>query len=397
VDISGNVYVKQGARLGNDTSGNWSEIEKGKIRKITPAGWVTTLAEMDNFDNPFGGLVVDASGNVYAADYDSISKITPSGTVTRNVFSDALPIDSRIGFRLPIGGISIDTSGNLYVSTSQESFGLQLIRKITPAGQATTLVSNANFIDLGPITVDASGNIYGIERGSYYWNGRDRVQDLDSLRKITPAGGVTSQAKVFGALNSGTGISIAADTLGNVYVPIFSGNKIIKISPAGVITNLAGSGQEGNTNGTGTSASFRNPNAVAVDSSGNVYVADLGNNLIRKISPTGLVTTLAGNGEYGIENGAGTAASFSGPFALTVDTSGNVYVAQGGNWVIRKITPAGLVTTVVGNGEMGGKTNGKAYEVSVKMDDNFFMATDPLGNLYFGNTGAIQKVTFVKP
>ena len=214
-----------------------------------------------------------------------------------------------------------------------------------------------------------------------------------SLKKITPAGGVTTVAKDLMIYYEN---SIAADAFGNVYVADLYNHLIRKISPTGLVTTLAGSGQEGNTNGTGTSASFRLPIGVAVDSSGNVFVADSENYLVRKISPTGQVTTFAGSGQSGRENGVGTAASFGGLGPLTVDTSGNVYVADLGNRVIRKITPAGLVTTIVGNGEMSGKTNGKAYEVSVQMDGSS-MATDSLGNLYFRGSKGIQKVTFVKP
>ena len=115
-------------------------------------------------------------------------------------------------------------------------------------------------------------------------------------------------------------------------------NKLIrKITAAGVVTTLAGSGSSGSTNGTGTAASFNNPHGVAVDGSGNVYVADTDNKLIRKITSAGVVTTLAGSGSQGSADGTGTAASFSYPYGVAVDGSGNVYVADYFNHKIRKI------------------------------------------------------------
>jgi sugar lactone lactonase YvrE len=117
-----------------------------------------------------------------------------------------------------------------------------------------------------------------------------------------------------------------------------TGNNLIrKITAAGVVTTLAGSGRAGSTNATGTAASFDTPYGVAVDSSGTLYVSDTGNNLIRKITAAGVVTTLAGSGSAGSTNGTGTAASFSTPSGLTMDASGALYVADFRNNLIRKI------------------------------------------------------------
>ncbi|MDP6772479.1 MAG: Ig-like domain-containing protein, partial [Anaerolineales bacterium] len=130
---------------------------------------------------------------------------------------------------------------------------------------------------------------------------------------------------------------LAVDFIGNVYVADTWNHLIRKITPAGVVTTLAGSGYEGSANGTGTAASFRLPSGIAVDGSGNVYVADHTNNRIRKITSAGVVTTLAGSGSEGSADGTGTAASFYYPAGVAVDGSGNVYVAGHGNHLIRKI------------------------------------------------------------
>jgi len=121
-----------------------------------------------------------------------------------------------------------------------------------------------------------------------------------------------------------------------------------------VVTTLAGSGKPGSADGTGTEASFSVPSGVAVDENGNVYVADLANNRIRKITAEGAVSTLAGDGKAGALDGDGLTARFNVPFGVTVDSSGNVYVADRENNLIRKITPRGVVTTLAGAGNKGG-------------------------------------------
>jgi sugar lactone lactonase YvrE len=137
--------------------------------------------------------------------------------------------------------------------------------------------------------------------------------------------------------------------MGNLLVADSGNNTIRKISPAGLVTTLAGTaGKKGAANGKGAAARFNYPMAVAVDSVGNVYVADSGNNTIRKVTPASVVTTLAGTaGTEGNADGAGAAAQFYQPNGVAIDGAGNVYVADTCNHAIRKITPAGVVTTWV--------------------------------------------------
>jgi sugar lactone lactonase YvrE len=299
-------------------------------------------------------------------------------------------------------GVAVDSSGNVYVADNNNS----LIRKITPAGVVSTLAGNglpgsangtgtaASFTYPEGVAVDSLDNVYVADT----WN---RL-----IRKITPAGVMTTLAGsgVSGSAN-GTGTaasfafpsSVAVDANGNVYVVDGSNHNIRKITPAGVVTTLAGSGVTGSANGTGAAASFNYPSGVAVDSLGNVYVADTLNQLIRKITPAGVVSTLAGSGVTGSANGTGAAASFRYPDGVAVDSSGNVYVADTDNQLIRKITPAGVVTTLAGIDYVRGSADGTGTAASFRYP--YGVAFDSVGNIFvsdkFGHL--IRKITFVKP
>ena len=187
-------------------------------------------------------------------------------------------------------------------------------------------------------------------------------------------------------------LGVAVDGAGNVYVADYSNNLIRKISPAGVASTLAGTGATGADNGAGSIATFNLPEGVAVDAAGNVYVADTYNHLIRKITPDGTVSILAGNGTAGSSNGTGTGASFNSPFGVAVDASGDVYVADSGNNLIRKITPGGAVSVFAGNGVKGAKNaNGSAASFNTPSG----VAVDKAGNVYVAdeNNNLIRKIT----
>lgn len=288
VDAVGNVYV--------------ADVVNNKIRKISTAGVVTTIAGSTQgfadgtgtaaqFNNPWG-VAVDAAGNVYVADTfnNKIRKISPTGVVTTlagstNGFTDGTGTTAR--FEFPTA-VSLDGQGNVYVA---DTFNHK-IRKVSPTGVVTTL----------------AGSTQGFAEG-------------------------TGSAAQFS-----TPYGIAVDASGNAYVADEGNHKIRKISPTGVVTTLAGSTQ-GFTDATGTAAQFNAPRGVAADNAGNVYVADMSNHKIRKISPTGVVTTLAGSGTAGFANGAASnVAQFNSPRGVTVDAAGNVYVADYSNHKIRKIT-----------------------------------------------------------
>lgn len=173
-------------------------------------------------------------------------------------------------------------------------------------------------------------------------------------------------------------LAVAMDGTGNLYVTDSRNQAIRKISPAGVVSTFAGSGYAGYVNGTGTGASFRNPAGLAIDAYGNVYVADQQNHAIRKITPGGVVTTVAGNGTAGFTNGSGTSARFNLPADICIDASGNLYIGDSNNNRIRKITTSGIVSTYAGSGAVG-SSNGAAASASFK--DPRGLLFDTSGNL----------------
>ncbi len=324
----------------------------------------TGLANTDSitFYSP-ADVAVDAAGNIYVADYgnDLIRKITPAGLVSTlagtGVQGDINATGALASFNRP-SGVAVDANGNVYVADQ----GNSQIREITPAGVVTTLAggdttgttngpgASATFFNPTGVAVDPKGNVYVADAG----NNLIRLINTSGIVS-TYAGSVTDTTQSI--FNNPTGV--AADALGNVFVANYLNSNILSINASGTINVLAGTGVQGSANGPANAATFFFPSNVAVDAAENVYVADEVNNLIRKITPNGTVSTLAGSGVAGATDSTGTAASFNGPAGIAVDAAGNVYVADANNNLIRKITPAGLVTTVAGNGQAGYQ-NGQA-------------------------------------
>jgi hypothetical protein len=299
-------------------------------------------------------------------------------------------------------GVATDSAGNVYVA---DTFN-ETIRKITPAGVVTTLAGTAGmsgstdgtgaaarFKAPWGLAADGVGNVYVADTGN------------DTIRKITPAGMVTTLAGMVGMTGSVDGMgtaarfnspfSVASDSSGNVYVADGDNDSIRKITPDGMVSTLAGTaGITGSADGTGAAARFSGPQGVTTDSAGNVYVADNENHTIRRITPAGVVSTFAGTAPIrGSTDGTGAAASFDGPQSATTDSAGNTYVADTGNSTIRKITPAGVVTTFAGMAGMTGSADGPG--AAARFNSPTGVATDNAGNVYVADlgNGTIRKIT----
>jgi DNA-binding beta-propeller fold protein YncE len=187
---------------------------------------------------------------------------------------------------------------------------------------------------------------------------------------------------------------MAADAAGNAYVVDRGSHSIRKISAAGHVTRLAGTpGQPGHADGPGAGASFNSPEGIVSDTSGRLYVTDSGNHTIRVIDPSGVVSTLAGEaGVSGAADGAGAIARFSRPTGIVIDTFGTLYVADTANHTIRKVSPTGSVTTLAGAAGAPGVEDGDA--ASARFDEPYRLALDGLFTLYVGDArhATIRKI-----
>lgn len=405
IDSGGNIFI--------------ADFNNYTIRKMTPAGVVTTFAgtagsaattdgtgAAARFSGPYG-LAIDSSDNLFVTDINSsvIRKITPAGVVTTlagtaNIDSYADGTGAAAKFYSP-AGIAIDSGGNLYVTDRIN----QLVRKITSAGVVTTLAgtalasgsadgngSAARFLAPHGIVVNGAGNILVADTNNH------------TLRSITPAGDVTTIAGIAGTKGDGDGPmattalsgpgDIAIDSVTGVMYVTHGGYVIRKIA-AGVVTTLAGRNFiSGSSDGVGQIGKFFNPVGIAISKTGTVYVADTMNSLIRVISPRGVVSTLAGSaGLQGNTNGTGSAARFNLPSAIALDSVGNIFVADRGGHSIRKVTPTGIVTLFAGIAGSAGSTDG-AFGVA-KLNTPTGLAIDSHDNLFTvdRHSHTIRKIT----
>jgi sugar lactone lactonase YvrE len=264
-------------------------------------------------------------------------------------------------------------------------------------GYANGTNSTARFNGPEGVAMDTNGNVYVAESSNY------------TIRKVTPFGtnwvvttiaGLASYAGSANGTNSASRfnlpVHLAVDSAGNLYVSDFNNNTIRQVTPVGtnwMVTTLAGlAGSAGANDGTNSTARFNGPEGVAVDTNGNVYVADLFNQTIRKLTPVGtnwVVTTLAGlAGSPGSTDGTNSAAQFAWPFGAALDLAGNFYVADNGGCTIRKVTPVGtnwVVTTLAGRAGYIAELDGTGS--AARFDSPIGVAVDSGGNLYVADTG----------
>jgi Glycoside hydrolase family 44/Immunoglobulin domain/NHL repeat len=289
--------------------------------------------------------------------------------------------------------VAVDNAGNLFVADTAN----HTVRKVTPAGVVTIFAgqagvsgsndgsSTATFNRPTGITVDIGGNVYVADTNN------------NEVRKVTAAGVVSKLAGMAGASGSADGSGsaarfngpsgIVADTIGNLYVADTLNHTIRKITAAGGVTTIAGAaGASGFVDATGSAARFRGPQGLALDASGNLYVADTNNNAIRKlVTSTGVVTSVAGQtGIAGSTDGANSQAQFHFPSGVAVDSAGNLYIADTDNHSLREITASGAVSTLAGLAGVSGSADGSGTAARFAFPTG--VAADSSGSVYIADT-----------
>jgi predicted Zn-dependent protease len=320
------------------------------------------------------------------------------GTVTGTAITLTV---SAVVIPFPVA-IAIDGSGNLYVADSST----HLIQKVDTAGTVTTVAGGSGSAG----TTDGTGTAARFNQPAGVASTSGAVLTVAdtanaTIRRITAAGVVTTPAGSTTLRGGADGAGIAAtfrlpiglgqNSGGAVYIADATNHVVRALDASNNVSTLAGSaGSSGSADGTGGGARFNYPSGIAVDGSGNVYVADTTNNLIRKVTSGGVVTTLAGVvGVSGWQDGTGSGALFNQPQGLATDSAGNIYVADTGNSAVRKITPSGQVTTLAGLSTIGGLKDGTG--TGAWLNQPRAVTVDGSGNVYVADTGnaAIRKVT----
>jgi len=423
--------IDQPASVISDAAGGFYFASVGRVYRVAADGTLAVVAGTGTagfsgdggpaFSAQLGipsHLALDAAGNLFIADGNRIRKVSSAGIIStvagsgRQGFSgDGGPASAaELGYT---SGIAVDTEGNLFIADT----GNLRIRKVTSTGMISTVAGTgefgvdddggrpaaiARFISPSGVAVDASGNLF--------------IADCRRVRKITPGGligtvagtatGCNSEFGSFGgdggpatSAQLGDTWDVAVDGKGNLFIADSGNNRIRRVTADGVINTVAGRTGEtrfGGDGGPATDAYLSYPYGVAVDGTGNLFIADHLNGRIRKVTPAGIISTVAGLGipRFSGDGGPAIFGEIYLPQDTEVDAAGNLFIADTGNRRIRKVTPAGIISTVAGTGGIGFSRDG-GPATTATLQDPLGLALDKNGNLFIAETGChrIRKVT----
>jgi len=356
------------------------------IRKVDAQGIINKVAQGN------GPITVDSSGNLYYFLQDgTLERLAPGGSI------------SNVATVPGAGGVAVDSAGNVFVSSFGRVYALdasgamRLIAGCACYGDGVP-VTWATAISLVGLARDASGNVYFSDLGNH------------TVRRIAPDGTVTLVAGTGDPGFSGDGgparqarlsspSGLALDNAGNLYIADRGNSRIREVTADGTIQTVAGSGLAGfyGDGGPANAARIALPDGVAVDSQGNIYITDTANHRIRKVTPDGLIQTIAGSSNYGTSGDGGPAsqALLINPRALVFDLNGNLLISDSSAHMVRRITPAGLIQRVSGTG-VPGHTGDGGPATSAEDWTPWGLAVDAAGNIYIGDTGS-SSIRMVNP
>jgi len=404
-----------------------------RVRYINSAGVISTIAGSGvagflgdggaatsaRVSNPFG-VAVDSAGNIVISDFNNnrLRRVAPAGTTNAGTIS-TIAGNGTVGFAGDGGvatsamlntpfGVASDRAGNLLVADLNNN----RIRRISPSGSIATMVGNgtAGFAGDGgqaggaqlrspsDVAVDSSGNIYIADSTNF------------RVRRITPDGQITTIAGRGTSGFSGDGgpatnaqfnppEGIAVDGSGNIFIADQTNHRIRKVAPSGIVTTYAGTGTAGaaGDGGSATSAQLNNPVGVAVDALGNVFIADTNNHRVRIVDASGVISTLAGTGVAGFsgDGGPASAAQLNTPSGVAFDLNGNLLIADTNNSRIRRVTANGVITTIAGNGQAMFAGDG-GFATAASLTQPRRITADASGNIFIADTGS-QRIRELIP
>ncbi len=392
-DGKGNVYFSSWGTYG--------------VFKVDTAGTLSMVGGTAAYTTTPGGLAMDAGGNLYFTDRSNsvIRKIDTNGviTVVPGTSSSSSPL------KFP-AGLAVDGAGNFYIV---EEFLNHRLRKVDAngtstilAGEGTTFGSLVNgkpatqalLVRPTGVAVDGAGNIYVNDANVPYPYVVYKIDIHGIITVVAGNGGTTATPDGVAATSGGVYAQwgLGADAAGNLYIPDTLTNSIRKVDPSGIITTVAGSKSMagfGGDGGLATSAVLTDPYDAAPDASGVLWIADTNAFRVRKVGTNKIITTVAGlsGSGYAGDGGPSTAAQLSNPSGVALDAAGNLLIADTGNVRIRKASWGGTMTTFAGNGIMGFQGDG-GPALSSQLFNPTGVAVDYLGNVYIADQGEVHKV-----